>query len=329
MNLIDHDPFLGLICGFTFEGGRARRLHWNEMVGAITRRDCGVWLHLNTADQRSQHFIAESEAIQLLVREFLLARDERARLEPLAGGIAGVLPDIRLQSDEDSFEAGIIRLFCDGRLLISVRNRPVRTMDRLRLSVEQGAVEGGAPDVFVRLMREFDVTFSQMIDGLAVNLDRVEDLILAARIEDGARDLGQLRRGLVALRRQVSPHRHAVGALLARLPPWVDDDESAELRQLHERHVAHHQEIEHMQESARLLQDELASRQSELTNRNLYFLSIATAIFLPMTLVTGIFGMNVAGLPGLKTSAAFWLVMLALAATGLTSLIILRLRRLI
>jgi zinc transporter len=73
----------------------------------------------------------------------------------------------------------------------------------------------------------------------------------------------------------------------------------------------------------------LASRQSELTNRNLYFLSIATAIFLPMTLVTGIFGMNVAGLPGLKTSAAFWLVMLALAATGLTSLIILRLRRLI
>ncbi len=40
--------------------------------------------------------------------------------------------------------------------------------------------------------------------------------------------------------------------------------------------------------------------------RNLYFLSILTAIFLPMTLVTGIFGMNVAGLPGLSGGASFW-----------------------
>ena len=55
------------------------------------------------------------------------------------------------------------------------------------------------------------------------------------------------------------------------------------------------------------------ARLSEETNRNLYLLSMVTVIFLPMTLITGVFGMNVAGLPGLSNPGAFWWVMLAMA----------------
>jgi len=73
-------------------------------------------------------------------------------------------------------------------------------------------------------------------------------------------------------------------------------------------------------ERTRLLQEEIASRLGEATNRNLFVLSVLTATFLPVTLITGIFGMNVGGLPGLHGDHAFWWVMLLILASGAATL---------
>ena len=78
-----------------------------------------------------------------------------------------------------------------------------------------------------------------------------------------------------------------------------------------------------------VLQEELTARVAEETNKNLYIVSLFTALLLPPTLITGIFGMNVAGLPGLQDETAFWWVMLGLAAVSGLALLILYLRRLL
>jgi zinc transporter len=56
---------------------------------------------------------------------------------------------------------------------------------------------------------------------------------------------------------------------------------------------------------------------------------VVTAVFLPVTLITGIFGMNVAGLPGLADGSAFWWVMLGMAGLALMALLLLHWRRLL
>ncbi|WP_280526087.1 CorA family divalent cation transporter [Methylobacterium soli] len=48
---------------------------------------------------------------------------------------------------------------------------------------------------------------------------------------------------------------------------------------------------------SRLLQEELSARVAEQSNRQLYTLSVLTALFLPPTLITGFFGINTKGLP--------------------------------
>lgn len=89
------------------------------------------------------------------------------------------------------------------------------------------------------------------------------------------------------------------------------------------------EEVAELYERAKLLQEELASRLTENTGRNLYVLSILTAVLLPMTLVTGIFGMNVAGLPGMESPGSFWRVMLLVVASGVATLLGLLWRRLL
>jgi len=83
---------------------------------------------------------------------------------------------------------------------------------------------------------------------------------------------------------------------------------------------------DHHRECAKLLQDEIAAALSEDINRKLLWLAIMSALLLPATLVTGIFGMNVAGLPGTKDPASFWIVVGVM--TGCAAITIFLLRRL-
>ena len=80
-----------------------------------------------------------------------------------------------------------------------------------------------------------------------------------------------------------------------------------------------HLTLEALYERAKLLQEEIASQMSEQMNRNLMALSILTALLMPATLVSGIFGMTVAGLPGLHDESAFFVVMGAMVVMGLAT----------
>ena len=110
-------------------------------------------------------------------------------------------------------------------------------------------------------------------------------------------------------------------AVVAALGNDTDDAEEEILAE----HYQHHGRTL-VQERPRLLQEQLAGRVSEATNRNLFLLSIVTTTLLPITLITGVFGMNVGGLPWLSDSGGFWWVVLLMIAAAVTVLMILRRR---
>jgi zinc transporter len=65
------------------------------------------------------------------------------------------------------------------------------------------------------------------------------------------------------------------------------------------------------------LQEEIMLKGSEQTNRSLHVLAIVTTVFLPATLVTGVFGMNVAGLPLTGDKSGFlWAIAVTVGASA-------------
>ena len=84
------------------------------------------------------------------------------------------------------------------------------------------------------------------------------------------------------------------------------------------------QDLELVEDRARLMQEEINARLSEASNRTLYLLSLVTTVLLPINLITGVFGMNVGGLPWLEDPNGFhhvitWMtiaVLLALVLIG-------------
>ena len=120
--------------------------------------------------------------------------------------------------------------------------------------------------------------------------------------------LVEARRQLVVIHRQMATitnlFRHLDHSHRDELPDPITDMAA---RLSHRAHTLYN-DGEQLQARTRLLQDELMAKLTMQSNQLLYILSVMTAVLLPMTIISGLFGMNVGGLPLVDTPMGFWVV---------------------
>ncbi len=320
----------GLICGFVLEPkGPVEGLRWRSdatEIGRVPESDKPLWLHFNFTDTRADLWIAACGKLAKETREFLLDDDARVRAEPLGDGVGLVLSDLHHDFESDPDGIGQMRIHVGPTLVITGRRHPLESVNRLRRELIDGASITSSVDWLSHFVHQMCESFSSVVGALGTKVDEAEDRILAERMMEEGKELGHIRRLLARLRRHLSANRQALVHSRARLSAWCSDADAGELRLAIERLEGVGQDLELVQERARLLQEEIAARLGEATNRNLYLLSIVTAVLMPVTLITGVFGMNVGGLPYLQDRVGFWWVMLLMGATVVGTLIWLRRR---
>lgn len=299
--------------------------------GASLRSAAGgdrpTWLHFNLADVRARRWLEEESGLGSAVVEALLESDPRVHVQRLGTGLCAVLADLHHDFDRNPEGIGQLRIFVEGQRMISFRRHRLRTVDQIRRDLASGAL---APrtvsELFAVLLERLGASFGDVVTKLADTIDDAEDEILAGRYQTQGKVLGSVRRNLARPRRHLNANRMALGPLRGHLPDVLDADPS-DIRQAIERMDTISQDMELVQERTRLLQEEIAARQGEATNRNLFLLSTVSAALLPITLITGIFGMNVGGLPGVNHPHGFRWVMVSILVTVSVALALLFRRR--
>lgn len=308
----------GLICGFRLsDTGKAQPLALYAPNRSEAMPADAHWLHFNLADTRACNWINNCSLIPADARDLLLDSDTHIRSEAFEHCLALVIGDLFHDFKEDPEELGVLRLYLDNERLITGRGHPLSSVDRLRHELAEGMVLGKTPDLFARLVYDIGDSAHQVIKRLNERVDDTEDQILAGHLHNQGSELGSIRRLLARLRRHLSANRQALHQALPAIARWSKAD-MAELRQAVEHLESTIQDLELVQERTRLLQEEIAGRMSEATNRNLYVLSVVTVTLLPINLITGIFGMNTGGLPwGQGDPSGFWWVisMMIIAVT--------------
>jgi zinc transporter len=83
-------------------------------------------------------------------------------------------------------------------------------------------------------------------------------------------------------------------------------------------------EIISLRDRAHLLQEEVTMKTAEQTNRNLHVLAVVTTLFMPASLIAGIFGMNVGGLPFVQDASGFLWSMAIIAGASVVVLWLLK-----
>lgn len=309
----------GLLWGFGFDReGRPEALD-PELASAFSPRSGGwVWLHFNLLDQRCQNWLSALSHIDPVGKATLLSTGDHQHIRVAPDCLAGVLADTIHTLDGKSDAVGHWRFAMSPTLVISAGRHALETVEAVRRAIAEGNRIPTPPNLVEAILEALADDCERRVQALAADLDRVEDRVLADAIHDDRRQLSHLRRRTVRLHRRIGN----LLAMIHRLDHQVKGEPAASFHAAVGRVTQRLAELEHelreMQERGRLLQEEIVAKLATEMNNYLQAISVLTALFLPPTLIVGIFGMNTGGLPLTQDPDGFaWVLLLsALCALG-------------
>jgi zinc transporter len=296
----------GLVWAFRIHAdGQAEPL--NVELPVDLRGDGLLWLHFNLTDIRAEQWLAASSLdLPGPAKALFLSKDNFQQMHAADDTVYGVISDLLRSIDSVTEETGYLRFVMTERLMISGRHQALCAVDATRRVLESGQRIGSAAELFETIVEYVAETMERIADRVEQELDTIEERVLSDDVVDLRKDLGRLRRTCVRLHRQLSGLRFT----FHRLEQQGGDVLKPALRlragKLAQRLDALDHVIVEMRERSRLLQEELQLKMEEQSNKSLHLLSVLTALLLPPTLITGIFGMNTKGLPLTDVDAGFF-----------------------
>ncbi|MFN8173852.1 MAG: magnesium/cobalt transporter CorA [Solirubrobacteraceae bacterium] len=199
----------------------------------------------------------------------------------------------RLSEQPDDAHLVEVHLVVSGDYVISIHRRPLKELDDLRESIgehEPSSEEG----VIYEILDALTNTYFDVLDDIDTEIDDLEDAIVARPTEDQLEQVFHLKRVLIRTRRAVDPQRDLAARALDDLErlPGLQTDGSDYFRQVYDHLLRISDRVEAYRDLLTSVMDVYLSTVSNRLNVVMKQLTIVATIFLPLTFVTGFFGMN-------------------------------------
>lgn len=310
----------GLIHAWLLDGqGGGRRLTWSEVTHWKPAAGEWLWMHLNYSEPRVQQWMRDHSGLSELTVESLLQVETRPRCVPADEGMMIFLRGVNLNPGAEPDDMVSVRLWVSENRIFSLRVRRMMSIDDVRESISRGSGPETTGDFLVMLIHRLHDRASTVVEALYDRVDELEDALLTEVDHLQRAQLAEIRRQGIALRRFLAPQREALSRLSADRSSFLSDDHRLHLREDSDRLTRLVEDLDATRERAGVIHESLVGRLAEHTNQRMYILSIIAAIFLPLSFVTGLLGINVGGIPGGDSPLGFPAVvgLMALIAVGL------------
>jgi zinc transporter len=264
------------------------------------------WLHFERTDPG---FSAWSSAqLPAPVRAGLMQAETRPHCEVIGDGVLVTLHGMNLNPGQNEEDMVSLRVWIAANLVVTTRLRRVFPLNDLRAELAGSAAAASSGAFATRLA---DLLTSRIEAASAVREDRTdaaEEEILDDRPEalgPQAVDIARIARSVIKMRRHIAPQRDALHRFAAAEVPFLKGAERHELRSAANRTARAGEELDTVRDRLFALRSHVDSLQTAHLSRSSFVLSVAAAVFLPLSFLTGLFGMNVAGMPGTTWPWAF------------------------
>ena len=272
---------------------------------ALTGEASFVWVHLTTTDERAQIWLGGEAKLSLYVTEALTAAETRPRCDAVGDA---ALVNLRGLSSEDlgaSDPLASIRIYAHGSRVFSVTRKALNAIDPVRRLVEAGEVVDPG-DLIAAIALAITEELDPVVAELGDSLDDCEERIAMRQAFELRRTVNEARIKAIGYRRFLYPQRAALEKLAGLPVDWLGDDDRLHLSAAADRAARMAEELESIRERAALTHETLTDLRAEQIDQRSLIIAIAAMVFLPLTFITGLLGMNVEGIPYAHEPWAFW-----------------------
>jgi zinc transporter len=279
------------------------------------------WVDVDLDEPGAEDWLAERLDLCDSTRDLLAERNTNSRRAAVPEGLA-----IRLcytgEEGEEIGEDSVLRLdlIVTAERMLSVRRGPNREIEEVWRDISRGSLEADEGwNALARLVNGVSERVETTLDRLAATLDELEDVVFDSGNDLPIEELGQTRRRLIRDRRRISALSRAIEEVATDRSVALRATSTAELTAAAQSMERHERTTAFYLERANLLHDQIQSQLSERMNNATLRLGVVATVFLPLGFLTGLLGINVAGIPGTHDPEAFWRVCAILTGLALAA----------
>jgi zinc transporter len=309
----------GLVHALVLDGkGGARSIARTDLDSLQLEPHESVWLHWDRSHPQTQTWLRKASGLSEFVCDLMLEENTRPRVLALPDDeLLLFLRGVNLNPGAEPEDMVSVRIFAATQRVISLRLRSLRATDELIGLLNEGKGPKTASELLVYLAQLLTDKVQAVVSELSELVDDMEDRIDAdERYMPEHGNMVHIRRRAAGMRRFLAPQRDIYAQLSRSKIPWFVEDDADYWNELNNSLTRYLEELELTRERVGLVLEAEDRRLNERMNRTMYRFGIITGIFLPMSFITGLLGINVGGMPGANSPWGFMIacgVMVVLA----------------
>lgn len=280
--------------GFAYRvvGGKAKTI---DHDAALHGRGGFAWIHLDGIGTREQTWLKEKAQLDEIIVETLTATESRPRCDVFDHSAFVNLRGLTDAQMSASDPLASIRIWARRGMVISATRQTLTAMAEVRKDLEAGRIRDPG-DLIAAFADEITAELDPQVAELGDSLDDCEQELDPDRVFELRRKVNLVRSKSIGYRRFLFPQRDALEKLAHLDAGWLQDDDRIHLSAAADRAARMAEELEAIRERASLTHDALTDLRAEQIDSRALLISVIAMVFLPLTFVTGLYGMNVKGI---------------------------------
>lgn len=284
-----------------------------------------VWISVDGLhDAAAIEKLGEIFELHPLLLEDLVNTEQRPKLDDYEDYLFVVLKLFRLDEETGRLTGEQVSLVLGERFLLSFQEHPVDVFEsvRGRLRGGKGRIRKSGPDYLAYALIDSVVDhYFVVLERLGEVLEELEGRVIESPTTETLEQIHRLKREMILLRRSVWPLREVANALLREDPPLMQEQTRVYLRDVYDHTIQVIDTLESYRDILTGMLDVYLSSASNRLNEVMKVLTIIATIFIPLTFVAGVYGMNFEFMPELEVWWAYpavlgLMLLIALAMIG-------------
>ena len=277
-----------------------------------------IWVDLtNPTPEEDKKLLSDVFHFHDLAVEDALSALEYPKIESYGDYLYLILHRIDFAAKEHCFQTHDVDFFLGPNYLVTIHVGDSRSIEQISDICQRNAMAlgEGVAALMHRIVDAMVDNYRPELDELSERLDELEGRVFEEGARTLAKDILDFKRDVSSLRRVVQPQRDVVGRLARREFPQVEEAIAYRFRDVHDHLVRFADESMFFQDRITSLLDANLATVSNQLNSIMKILTVIATIFMPLTFITGLYGMNV-DLPhfGFGGDRMFWVLMLVMIA---------------
>ncbi len=270
-----------------------KRIHRPEEIKGYVEKWPVTWIDVHgLGDEKTILALGDILGLHRLALGDVVHVGQRTKIEAYPDRLFMVM---RTATFREALETEQLSLFIGGKFVISFQETSDDPFDPVRERIREGGqrLRGSGPDYLAYALIDTVVDhYFPLLEGFGERLDALQEEVIERPERHVAAEIHTMRRDLLTLRRAVWPLREATQSLLREANPLITDETRVYLRDCYDHVVQIMDILESCREVASGLMDVYLSSVSNRMNEVMKVLTIFAAIFIPLTFIAGIYGMN-------------------------------------